>query len=124
MDGKSNSNWIVKDDETNSIFNGFIAEKSLCSDFSSLKMKNDDDQEESSSDLTNHLPLKSGLSKFFQGKAKSFGSLARVKNIEDLSKKEKPNKVKSCKKFGLSISKATIAKKSSKGLCSRKRSLF
>ena len=54
---------------------------------------------------------------FYQGKAQSFGSLARVESIEDLPKKEKPNnrnKVKSCKNFGLCTPKAIIAKKFSR----------
>jgi len=57
---------------------------------------------------------------FYQGKAQSFGSLARVKSIEDLAKKEKANyrnKTKSCKRFGLCTPKATISKKASRGPC-------
>lgn len=61
-----------------------------------------------------------GLSMFYQGKAQSFGSLARVQSVEDLSKKlERPNyrnKKKSCKSFGryLCTPKATISKKNFK----------
>ncbi|KAI5383137.1 hypothetical protein KIW84_070520 [Lathyrus oleraceus] len=136
MDGKSKTYWVDKDDDddvTDSISNGYMTEDSMRSFFSSSEM-DDDDQEVSSSssssnlngplyelsELMNHLPMKSGLSMFYQGKAQSFGSLARVENIEDLPKKEKPNyrnKVKSCKSFGLCTPKTTIAKKSSRGLC-------
>jgi len=59
---------------------------------------------------------------FYQGKAQSFGSLARVQSVEDLPKKlERPpnyrNKKKSCKSFGLCTPKATISKKASRGPC-------
>lgn len=144
-DGNSNKNWIVKqdvddDDITDSISNGSITEDSMNSMCSSSSSELDDDQEASSStsslsssspshsngplyelsELMNHLPLKRGLSMFYQGKAQSFGSLARVQSVEDLSKKlERPNyrnKKKSCKSFGryLCTPKATISKKSFK----------
>nr|KYP61389.1 hypothetical protein KK1_015877 [Cajanus cajan] len=78
------------------------------------------------SDLMNHLPIKRGLSMFYQGKAQSFTSLARVESIEDLPKKGTPYKkrMKSCKSFGggldshhriLYSPKATISKKASRG---------
>ncbi|KAI7739954.1 hypothetical protein M8C21_029356 [Ambrosia artemisiifolia] len=41
------------------------------------------------SDLMIQLPIKRGLSKFYQGKSESFTSLARVMSIEDLPKKIK-----------------------------------
>ncbi|KAI3775089.1 hypothetical protein L1987_49657 [Smallanthus sonchifolius] len=41
------------------------------------------------SDLMIQLPIKRGLSKFYQGKSESFTSLARVMSIEDLPKKMK-----------------------------------
>ncbi|CAK8579486.1 unnamed protein product [Lathyrus sativus] len=130
MDEKSKTYWVIKDDDdvTDSISNGSLTEDSMCSYFSSSEI-DDHDQEVSSSssssnlngplyelsELMNHLPIKRGLSMFYQGKAQSFGSLARVESIQDLPKKEKPNyrnKVKSCKSFGLSTPKATITKKS------------
>ncbi|CAL5215079.1 unnamed protein product [Lathyrus oleraceus] len=145
MDGKSNTNWIVKDDDE--------VTDSTCSSFSSSEMDDDKDQEASSSstsslssssssnlngplyelsELMNHLPIKRGLSMFYQGKAQSFVSLAMVESIEDLPKKEKQNyrnKVKSCKNFGVCTPKATIAKKSSRGPCltvisSRRKGFF
>ncbi|KAL0903870.1 hypothetical protein M5K25_025926 [Dendrobium thyrsiflorum] len=42
------------------------------------------------SSLMSDLPIKRGLSKFFQGKSQSFSSLTEVKCIEDLAKKECP----------------------------------
>ncbi|KAK4838766.1 hypothetical protein QYF36_016279 [Acer negundo] len=88
--------------------------------------------------LMAQLPIKRGLSKFYQGKSQSFTSLANVNNIEDLSKKENnyssyKMRMKSCKSYaaGLDIGghhhhhhhhnnksmispKATIAKNSSR----------
>lgn len=64
------------------------------------------------------------MSKYFQGKSQSFTSLASVKNLEDLAKKETPSrkKMKSCKSYGggldlhkLYTPKATISKKASRG---------
>jgi len=62
---------------------------------------------------------------FYQGKAQSFTSLARVESIEDLQKKGTPysKRMKSCKSFGggldshkiLYTPKATISKKASRG---------
>jgi len=39
------------------------------------------------SELMSNLPIKRGLSKFYQGKSQSFSSLARVTSLEDLAKK-------------------------------------
>lgn len=76
------------------------------------------------SELMNQLPIKRGLSKFYQGKSQSFTSLAKVSSLEDLAKKVRVSpynnqRMKSCKsyagfdghKFG---PKATITKKSSR----------
>ncbi|XP_034700553.1 uncharacterized protein LOC117925600 [Vitis riparia] len=76
------------------------------------------------SELMAQLPIKRGLSKYFQGKSQSFTSLASVKSLEDLAKKGTPNrkKMKSCKSYGggldvhkLYTPKATISKKASRG---------
>ncbi|KAL9264213.1 OXIDATIVE STRESS 3-like protein [Drosera capensis] len=75
------------------------------------------------SELMAELPIKRGLSKFYQGKSESFTSLARVTSLEDLAKKTSPYKkrLKACKSYGgLSnhrtspsvLPKHTIAKKS------------
>lgn len=75
------------------------------------------------SDLMAQLPLKRGLSKYYQGKSQSFTSLANVESLEDLAKKENPckKKIKLCKSYcgGLdggrffSAKKATISNKAS-----------
>lgn len=62
---------------------------------------------------------------FYQGKAQSFTSLARVESIEDLPKKDTPygKRMKSCKSFVGSLDshrilyspKARISKKVSRG---------
>ncbi|KAL9283667.1 hypothetical protein AtEden1_Chr5g0143421 [Arabidopsis thaliana] len=66
---------------------------SMCSD---LTEDDDDDDVSSSSsngpledlsDLMSHLPIKRGLSKFYEGKSQSFTSLANVKGLEDLMKR-------------------------------------
>lgn len=62
---------------------------------------------------------------FYEGKAQSFTSLARVESIEDLPKKNIPysKRMKSCKSYGGGLDshriwytpKATISKKASRG---------
>ncbi|CAN4086883.1 unnamed protein product [Withania somnifera] len=76
------------------------------------------------SSLMSQLPVKRGLSKFYQGKSQSFTSLSRVTSLEDLAKKESPyrRKLKSCKSYGAGLDsyksytlpKATILKKASR----------
>lgn len=73
------------------------------------------------SQLMDQLPIKRGLSKFYQGKSQSFTSLARVTSLEDLAKKESPyqKKLKACMSYGGGLNnfksytqpKATISKK-------------
>ncbi|KAK4349899.1 hypothetical protein RND71_029212 [Anisodus tanguticus] len=74
--------------------------------------------------LMSRLPIKRGLSKFYQGKSQSFTSLSRVTSLEDLVKKESPynRRMKSCKSYGAGLDsyksytlpKATILKKNSR----------
>ncbi|XP_059643971.1 protein OXIDATIVE STRESS 3-like [Cornus florida] len=56
------------------------------------------------SELMAQLPIKRGLSKFYQGKSQSFTLLSRVGSIEDVAKKESPaayrRKMKACKSHG------------------------
>ncbi|XP_042421859.1 uncharacterized protein LOC122009672 [Zingiber officinale] len=47
--------------------------------------------------LMEHLPVKRGLSKHYQGKSQSHTSLSAVSSIEDLPKKENPYKRKMIK---------------------------
>ncbi|KDP33782.1 hypothetical protein JCGZ_07353 [Jatropha curcas] len=68
------------------------------------------------------LPIKRGLSKFYQGKSQSYTSLASVKDLEDLAKKVKStpsrSRMKSSKSYAAVLDghksyspKATISKK-------------
>ncbi|XP_073109413.1 protein OXIDATIVE STRESS 3-like [Elaeis guineensis] len=79
--------------------------------------------------LTAQLPIRRGLSKYFQGKSQSFTSLSDARCVDDLAKKEIPYKkrMKPCKSYagGLDASQKpcytpgpcnkTIAKKTSRG---------
>ncbi|KAG6537639.1 uncharacterized protein LOC122036166 [Zingiber officinale] len=52
--------------------------------------------------LMEHLPIKRGLSRYYQGKSQSYTSLSAVSSIEDLPKKESPYKrkmMKACKSY-------------------------
>ncbi|CAL9100338.1 unnamed protein product [Musa acuminata var. zebrina] len=53
------------------------------------------------SSLMEQLPIKRGLSKYYQGKSQSYTSLAAVSSIEDLPKKETPyaRKMKTCRSY-------------------------
>ncbi|KAG4923481.1 hypothetical protein AAZX31_18G045500 [Glycine max] len=80
--------------------------------------------------LFQQLPIKRGLSKFYQGKSQSFTSLTNVRSLEDLAKPENPynKRLKSCKSYagGLAESHSTraVSKRgmvhstSSRGSCS------
>ncbi|KAI3455499.1 hypothetical protein Pfo_012162 [Paulownia fortunei] len=71
------------------------------------------------------LPIKRGLSKFYQGKSESFTSLSRVTSIEDLAKKATPYRrnLKASKSCGTGLNsykpytlpKAIITKKAARG---------
>ncbi|KAL8138513.1 hypothetical protein V2J09_004514 [Rumex salicifolius] len=73
------------------------------------------------SELMSNLPIKRGLSKFYQGKSQSFTSLATVTSLEDLAKKSNnyggyARRMKPCKtqKSPHTTSpKSTISKRSS-----------
>ncbi|KAF5810305.1 hypothetical protein HanXRQr2_Chr04g0167871 [Helianthus annuus] len=84
------------------------------------------------SDLMAQLPIKRGISKFYQGKSESFSSLTSVKSVADLAKKEKYcfKSRSSMKRYGQTQSqrlspKATIAKnKKGSSSTSTKGSMF
>ncbi|XP_061371284.1 protein OXIDATIVE STRESS 3-like [Gastrolobium bilobum] len=149
--GAGNINWVVKEDgedNSDSTSIGSISEDSMDSMCSSTSELTEDASSSTSSsssshsngplyelsELMNHLPIKRGLSMFYQGKAQSFTSLAGVQNLEDLIKKGTPyrKRMKSCKSYGGGLDshrisytpKATISKKTSRGyfasaLCKR-----
>nr|GMD93383.1 Oxidative stress 3 isoform 1 [Ipomoea batatas] len=87
-------------------------------------------------DLMAHLPIKRGLSKYYNGKSQSYGCLGSVQSLEDLAKKGNSlsKRMKSCKSFVGGMGgkrfgpKATINKKSSRKLptpkCSNKSFTF
>ncbi|KAJ4958771.1 hypothetical protein NE237_025882 [Protea cynaroides] len=74
------------------------------------------------SELMAQLPIKRGLSKYYQGKSQSFTSLSNVRCLDDFAKRETPyrKKLKSSKSYGgrLCTPKALISKKSSRGYAS------
>lgn len=68
------------------------------------------------SDLMAQLPIKRGLSKYYQGKSESFASLTSVENLEDLAKRENPYRKRiklsnNGQRFKFCSPKATISKK-------------
>ncbi|KAL0319316.1 UNVERIFIED_CONTAM: hypothetical protein Sangu_2087800 [Sesamum angustifolium] len=81
------------------------------------------------SEIMEQLPIKRGLSKFYQGKSESFTSLARVGSIEDLAKKATPHRrhhhhLKASKSYGTGLNnsykpytlpKPIISKKTTRG---------
>ncbi|CAJ1970812.1 unnamed protein product [Sphenostylis stenocarpa] len=75
------------------------------------------------SSLFQQLPVKRGLSKYYQGKAQSFTSLAKVRNLEDLVKPENPynKKLKCCRSYGgvMVESERANCSSSSSGIISR-----
>ncbi|KAG6395766.1 hypothetical protein SASPL_141890 [Salvia splendens] len=79
------------------------------------------------SDIMDQLPIKRGLSQFYQGKSESFTSISRVASIEDLVKRAATpfrRNLKASKSCGnglhsykqYTLPKATIAKKSPRGV--------
>ncbi|CAL9100935.1 unnamed protein product [Musa textilis] len=83
------------------------------------------------SSLVAQLPIKRGLSRYFQGKSQSFTSLSDVRCIEDLAKKETPygKRMKTCRSYAAGLDAAqrpcftpgprrkSLAKKTSRGPC-------
>uniref|UniRef100_A0A0E0L4U0 Uncharacterized protein n=1 Tax=Oryza punctata TaxID=4537 RepID=A0A0E0L4U0_ORYPU len=53
------------------------------------------------SSMTEQLPAKKGLSRYYEGKSQSFACMSEVRCLEDLRKKEKPykQKMKSCNSY-------------------------
>ncbi|KAH7682019.1 hypothetical protein IHE45_05G095700 [Dioscorea alata] len=84
------------------------------------------------SSLMDQLPIKKGLSKYYEGKSQSYTSLSNVRCLEDLAKKESPyrRRMRLSKSYGggLDVSQKatfgpgpcskTISKKSSRSSCS------
>ncbi|XP_016475910.1 uncharacterized protein LOC107797524 [Nicotiana tabacum] len=96
--------------ESSTISNGSTCSSSLdtTDDASSSPSSCSPNSDEALYDLSSlmaQLPIKRGLSKFYQGKSQSFTSLSRVTSLEDLVKKESPykRKMKSCKSYGAGL---------------------
>lgn len=78
------------------------------------------------SEIMDQLPIKRGLSQFYQGKSESFTTLSRVTSIEDLVKKATPYRrnLKASKSCGtglhsykqFTLPKAIISKKTTRGV--------
>ncbi|KAK9666027.1 hypothetical protein RND81_14G154300 [Saponaria officinalis] len=123
-------NMYVSEDSTSSSEYSNISKESS----SSLDLLDDASSSSSSCDgplyglskLMDQLPIKRGLSKYYQGKSQSFTSLARVTSLEDLAKKETPyqRRLRACRSYGGGLNnnnnnsfksftqpKATISKK-------------
>lgn len=135
-DGAGKTNWEVKEDGEDSSDSTSISEDSMNSMCSSSSDLTDEEAFSATSylstssssshlngplyelsELMNNLPIKRGLSMFYQGKAQSFSSLARVQSIEDLPKKCTPHRkrMKSCKSYGVGLDSHRISKKASRG---------
>ncbi|XP_044463667.1 uncharacterized protein LOC123194508 [Mangifera indica] len=130
-DGKENSESVSSveslEDSTNSASSSLHSSE-LMEDASSLGSCTSSSSSSNGplyelSELVAQLPIKRGLSKFYEGKSQSFTSLASVKSLEDLVKKGAPCrlKMKSCKSYAAGLDchkkpyspKATISKKPS-----------
>ncbi|KAL0552860.1 hypothetical protein IC582_011988 [Cucumis melo] len=127
---ESSASELLEDASSSSLTSNFSSSLSLSPSLSS----SDDGPLYELSELMANLPIKRGLSKFYNGKSQSFTSLASVKSLEDLAKRVNYNnnnyynsqrkKMKCCKSYGGSLDaqkssnyhspKPLIAKKVSK----------
>ncbi|CAK9328275.1 unnamed protein product [Citrullus colocynthis] len=107
LNSEASSSLEMVEDATSSISNSSLSSSSSNGPLYEL------------TELMVHLPIKRGLSKYYDGKSESFTSLASVERLEDLAKRVSPirKKFKSCKSFEghkSIIPRATIAKKGSR----------
>ncbi|KAK4361860.1 hypothetical protein RND71_017101 [Anisodus tanguticus] len=124
MSHSSSSSLSSSIGEGSTISNGSCSSSLDTTDDASSSPSTSDEALYDLSSLMSQLPIKRGLSKFYQGKSQSFTSLSRVTSLEDLIKKESPYKrrMKSCKSYGAGLDsyksytlpKATILKKNSR----------
>ncbi|CAN4098482.1 unnamed protein product [Withania somnifera] len=119
---KDHSPWMIND--SSSSIGESTFSNSTCSS-SSLETMDDASSCTSSSDgalsdlstLVAQLPIKRGLSKYYEGKSESFTCLARVTSVQDLPKKETPYSRKKMNKSSYksyTLPKSIIFKKASK----------
>ncbi|XP_056163694.1 protein OXIDATIVE STRESS 3-like [Syzygium oleosum] len=100
-----------------------LSKSSLCSSSSSSSLEGKHGPLYELSDLMAQLPIKRGLSRYYDGKSQSFTSLASCRSVEDLVKKERPyvKRLKLCKSYAGGLDspnrsfgpKAIISKKGS-----------
>ncbi|XP_059299635.1 protein OXIDATIVE STRESS 3-like [Lycium ferocissimum] len=103
MKNKDHSSWMINEGN-NSPSSSSIGESTISNASCSSSLETMDDASSpasctSSSDgalcdlstLMAQLPIKRGLSEYYEGKSESFTSLASVKSVEDLPKKETPH---------------------------------
>ncbi|KAL6226586.1 PREDICTED: uncharacterized protein LOC101299700 [Fragaria vesca subsp. vesca] len=106
-------NWVVKEDcypedicdsrSMDSMESSSSCSSDLVEDASSSSSSSFNGPLYELSELMMHLPIRRGLSKYYQGKSQSFTSLAGVKSLEDLAKKVAApyrRKMKPCKSYG------------------------
>jgi len=99
VDSSSVSSSVNSDDLSDDL----LSEENDDEVSSPLATSSSEDPLQDMSTLMEQLPIKRGLSQYFQGKSQSFTSLANVRGLEDLPKPENPlnKKLKSCKSYAL-----------------------
>ncbi|CAN4100129.1 unnamed protein product [Withania somnifera] len=117
---RDHSPWMINDSPSSS---SSIGESTISNSTWSSSLETMDDATSSSdgaftdlSTLMAQLPIKRGLSEYYEGKSESFTYLARVTNVEDLPKKETPciRKMKKSSYTSYTLPKSTIFKKASR----------
>ncbi|KAH0749438.1 hypothetical protein KY290_028670 [Solanum tuberosum] len=95
LENKNCSSWMINEGDNNSPSSSSIGESSstisILNCNSSLETMDDASSDGALSDLSTlmaQLPIKKGLSEYYDGKSESFTCLGRVTSLEDLPKKE------------------------------------
>ncbi|XP_055831307.1 protein OXIDATIVE STRESS 3-like [Solanum dulcamara] len=98
MENKSCSSWMINEDNNSPSSSSIGETSSTISSLTSLETTDDasspasrNSSDGALSDLSTlmaQLPIKRGLSEYYDGKSESFTCLARVTSVEDLPKKE------------------------------------
>ncbi|XP_073066093.1 uncharacterized protein [Primulina eburnea] len=104
IDQDSSSSFIEEEDSMLSNESGSFS--SSCDTTDDASSSNSSPASYDLSELMAQLPIKKGLSKFYEGKSESFTNLSRVTSIEDLAKKTTPpyrRKLKASKSCGTGL---------------------
>ncbi|XP_065868810.1 protein OXIDATIVE STRESS 3-like [Euphorbia lathyris] len=122
---KNEDEWmmIMEDEDASSFDDNSTTDEdgSVCSSSSSSDHVDDASSKSNNgplfqlSELMAHLPIKRGLSKYYEGKSQSFTSLSGVISIEDVPKKGR--KIKASKSY-YTLPKSNISKKVSRSCVS------